>query len=53
MSSIDQVLARHDPPAAVALVAHGDDVEVATHGDATRDSIFRIASLTKPIAAPR
>ncbi len=51
MSTIDEVLERHDPPAAVALVARGDAVEIATHGDAARDSIFRIASLTKPITA--
>jgi CubicO group peptidase (beta-lactamase class C family) len=51
MSGIDEVLAEHDPPAAVALVARGDGVEVATYGDAARDSIFRIASLTKPITA--
>ena len=46
-------------PGAVALVADGDRVEVATagHHDRTgttpmsRDSIFRIASLTKPITA--
>jgi CubicO group peptidase (beta-lactamase class C family) len=51
MTSIEQVLEQHDPPAAVALVARGDDVEITTHGDARRDSIFRIASLTKPITA--
>jgi CubicO group peptidase (beta-lactamase class C family) len=46
-------------PGAVALVARGSSVEVAAVGslDAsgsapmTRDSIFRIASITKPIAA--
>ncbi|MFL6110734.1 MAG: serine hydrolase domain-containing protein [Catenulispora sp.] len=44
---------------AVALVAHGDDVEVAVAGTAelggtapmARDSIFRIASITKPVLA--
>ena len=51
MTGIEQVLASHAPPAAVALVARGDDVEVALFGDATRDSIFRIASITKPITA--
>ena len=51
MSALDDVLERHAPPAAVALVANGDDVLVATRGEATRDSIFRIASLTKPITA--
>ncbi|MFF3465026.1 serine hydrolase domain-containing protein [Streptomyces sp. NPDC002619] len=46
-------------PGAVGLVARGDDVEVVavgsvdTDGSApmTRDSIFRIASITKPITA--
>jgi len=48
-----------DLPGAVALVAHGDQVEVAAVGSAdaggtvpmARDSLFRIASLTKPIVA--
>src|SRR5215467_11728344 len=46
-------------PGAVALVAHGDRVEIEAAGSAdvagtspmARDSIFRIASITKPIAA--
>ncbi|MEU3288009.1 serine hydrolase domain-containing protein [Streptomyces longwoodensis] len=46
-------------PGAVALVARGDDVEVvavgsadaAGHDSMTRGSIFRIASLTKPVMA--
>ncbi|MEU8822327.1 serine hydrolase domain-containing protein [Streptomyces sp. NPDC048636] len=46
-------------PGAVALVARGDQVEVAAVGSAdlrggvpmARDSIFRIASMTKPIMA--
>jgi CubicO group peptidase (beta-lactamase class C family) len=46
-------------PGAVALVAHGDRVEVQAAGLAdidgakpmARDSIFRIASITKPITA--
>src|SRR5215831_13861839 len=46
-------------PGAVALVARGDRVEVEAAGSAdvagtspmARDSIFRIASITKPIAA--
>ncbi|MGC0334322.1 CubicO group peptidase (beta-lactamase class C family) [Streptomyces sp. SAI-170] len=46
-------------PGAVALVAHGDDVQVVTAGSVDtegtapmgRDSIFRIASITKPITA--
>jgi CubicO group peptidase (beta-lactamase class C family) len=43
-------------PGAVALVAHGDQVEVAAAGNLAsggppmeRDAIFRIASITKPI----
>ena len=46
-------------PGAVALVAHGPEIDVATSGFAdaegsapmTRESIFRIASITKPIMA--
>ncbi|MCE7009814.1 beta-lactamase family protein [Kibdelosporangium philippinense] len=38
-------------PAAVSLVARGDDVEVRVAGPVKRDSIFRIASMTKPIVA--
>ena len=46
-------------PGLVYLVAHGDEVQVETigtlaFGDATqmrRDTIFRIASLTKPVLA--
>ncbi|MDT0322188.1 serine hydrolase domain-containing protein [Streptomyces millisiae] len=38
-------------PAAVALVAGGDHVEVAAAGPVGRDSVFRIASLTKPVTA--
>jgi CubicO group peptidase (beta-lactamase class C family) len=49
--SVEEVIAQHAPPAAVALVAHGDDVHVTVRGSASRDSIFRIASLTKPVTA--
>lgn len=46
-------------PGAVGLVAHGDRLEVGAVGSAdadgtasmTRDSIFRVASVTKPITA--
>jgi CubicO group peptidase (beta-lactamase class C family) len=46
-------------PGAVALVAHGDRAEVAVVGSAdvegtvalTRDALFRIATMTKPITA--
>ncbi|MGZ4319451.1 MAG: serine hydrolase domain-containing protein, partial [Gaiellaceae bacterium] len=38
-------------PGAVALVQRDGQVEVQAAGDAARESIFRIASLTKPITA--
>ena len=45
-------------PGAVGLVARGDQIEVAVVGSAAvdgapmaRDSIFRLASITKPITA--
>jgi CubicO group peptidase (beta-lactamase class C family) len=38
-------------PGAAALVARGDDVEVAGAGEVERESIVRIASITKPITA--
>jgi CubicO group peptidase (beta-lactamase class C family) len=62
-TGLTEVLAPHvskgPVPGAVGLVARGDRVEVAAlgHTDAeggtpmTRDSIFRIASITKPIVA--
>lgn len=46
MPDLNDVLRAH--PAAVALVARGDRVEVGVAGSAARDSIFRVASLTKP-----
>ena len=63
MSSLHDTLRRRvddgTVPGAVGLVARGDDVEVAAVGslDAegtapmTRDSIFRIASVSKPVTA--
>ncbi len=55
---VDALVAAGRVPGAVALVADGADVTVATAGAATvggapmaRDSIFRIASITKPIVA--
>nr|WSY55077.1 beta-lactamase family protein [Streptomyces sp. NBC_00886] len=63
MSELRETLIRHvqhgTVPGAVGLVARGDDVEVVavgsvdTEGTApmARDSIFRIASITKPITA--
>ncbi|MFD7179449.1 serine hydrolase domain-containing protein [Streptomyces sp. NPDC059904] len=63
MTSLQDIFAPHvrdgSLPGAVALVARGDRVEVATAGSAAlgggspmaRDSIFRVASITKPITA--
>ncbi|WP_377852849.1 serine hydrolase domain-containing protein [Allokutzneria oryzae] len=56
MSDLQVVLGRHvgsgAVPGAVALVASNDEVEVAAVGASMAgDSIFRIASLTKPITA--
>ena len=63
MSDLRGILQTHvssgSVPGAVALVAHRDQVEVQAAGAAdvdgtspmTRDSIFRIASITKPITA--
>jgi CubicO group peptidase (beta-lactamase class C family) len=38
-------------PGAAALVARGDEVESGSAGEVEPDSIFRIASMTKPITA--
>jgi len=63
MTSLQDIFAPHvsdgSLPGAVALVARGDRVQVETAGSAAldggapmaRDSIFRIASITKPITA--
>src|SRR5215831_8506760 len=63
MSKLRDILQTHvsdgSVPGAVALVARGDRAEVEAAGSAdvagtspmARDSIFRIASITKPIAA--
>ena len=62
MTSLQQILdeqyAAGRVPGAVALVRRGDETELATVGERsvggppmTRDSIFRIASITKPILA--
>jgi CubicO group peptidase (beta-lactamase class C family) len=63
MSELRETLIRHvqgrTVPGAVGLVARGGDVEVVAVGSVdaegtapmTRDSIFRIASITKPITA--
>ncbi|SDF56425.1 CubicO group peptidase, beta-lactamase class C family [Lentzea fradiae] len=51
--TLSEVLESHreDVPAAVALVARGDDVEFAAVGEETRQSVFPIASVTKPVVA--
>lgn len=63
MSDLRSLLEAHvgdgSLPGAVALVAHGDDVEVAAVGSLdtagtapmARDPLFRIASVTKPVTA--
>jgi CubicO group peptidase (beta-lactamase class C family) len=63
MTSLQEILGKHAAagavPGAVALVARDDRVEIAAVGLAdleagtpmTRESIFRIASITKPITA--
>ncbi|ALG08107.1 serine hydrolase [Kibdelosporangium phytohabitans] len=38
-------------PGVLTLVARGDDVEVEIAGPYTRDTLFRLASITKPITA--
>ena len=38
-------------PGAAALVARGDEVEIASAGELEPDSIVRLASITKPITA--
>jgi CubicO group peptidase (beta-lactamase class C family) len=56
---LDTVVEAGTLPGAAALVAHGDHVEIEVAGLAdtdnstpmARDSIFRIASITKPIVA--
>ena len=62
MANLYDTLAAHaghgSVPGAVALVARGDRVEAAAVGTLslggapmTRDSIFRLASITKPVTA--
>lgn len=48
---LNSAVAEGTVPGAAALVAHGDEVEVAAAGELRADSIARIASLTKPITA--
>lgn len=63
MTGLARLLARHvdrgSVPGAVALLARGDEIEVAAAGSVDvegsapmqRDSLFRLASVTKPIIA--
>jgi CubicO group peptidase (beta-lactamase class C family) len=48
---LDAAVAEGTVPGAAALVARGDDVELAAAGDVAVDSIVRTASITKPITA--
>ncbi len=55
LGRVHDVLARHVAsgavPGAVALLARGGSVDVFAVGDVGRDTIFRIASMTKPVTA--
>jgi CubicO group peptidase (beta-lactamase class C family) len=48
---LDAAVREGKAPGAAALVARGDEVEIASAGDLEPDSIVRIASITKPITA--
>jgi CubicO group peptidase (beta-lactamase class C family) len=48
---LERAVADGAVPGAAALVARGDDVEIASAGELAPDSIVRIASITKPITA--
>jgi CubicO group peptidase (beta-lactamase class C family) len=51
MTSLQGFLDSADVPGAAALVARGDEIEIASAGDIEPDSIVRVASITKPITA--
>jgi CubicO group peptidase (beta-lactamase class C family) len=55
LGQLRDVLARHveagEAPGAVGLVARGGQTHVVTAGECRRDTIFRIASMTKPVTA--
>jgi CubicO group peptidase (beta-lactamase class C family) len=55
LGRVRDVLARHvelgSAPGAVALLARGGDTVVEAVGDYGRDTIFRIASMSKPVTA--
>lgn len=48
---LETAVAKGVAPGAAALVARGDDVEIASAGEVEPESIVRIASITKPITA--
>ena len=48
---LDAAVESSTAPGAAALVARGDQVEIASAGELEQDSIVRIASITKPITA--
>ena len=55
LAQVSDVLDRHVSsglvPGAVALLARGSETHVVACGDVGRDTIFRIASMTKPVTA--
>jgi CubicO group peptidase (beta-lactamase class C family) len=55
LGQLQDALARHveagAAPGAVGLVSRGDQAHVVTAGEYGRDTIFRIASMTKPVTA--
>jgi CubicO group peptidase (beta-lactamase class C family) len=52
LSALRELLdSEDDLPGVAALVARGEEVEVASVGDLDADSIVRVASVTKPITA--
>jgi CubicO group peptidase (beta-lactamase class C family) len=50
-SLLETTVAGGEVPGAAALVAHGEDVEIAGAGEIEPESIVRCASITKPITA--
>ena len=48
---LETTVASGKVPGAAALVARGDEIEIAGAGELEPDSIVRIASITKPITA--
>lgn len=51
LGRLDAVIGAYDVPGFVSLLARGDEVHAQAFGEYERDTIFRIASLTKPIVA--